>query len=266
MRPEQRRTKSAKGALTLTGYQPTLAQSAHVVLAPTAGALTLSGYVPSVGQSQSVDPAAGSLTLTGYVPTVTQARTVDPVTGSLTLTGYIPTVTQSAGQVIAPETGSLTLTGYAPEVTLTGPIAIAPETGTLRLRGYVPTITGPTYPKTGAGGVGYGRGGKKPKRRIWIEPEDDGPVLELETAAEVPKALKSVKRQAKAIAERAIKQREPIPELPQWVVHGDAPFADDLRQRIDEIRANFAYVYQLMLIEQRRRDDEDEEDVFLLTL
>jgi hypothetical protein len=260
---QPRELTPTKGALTLTGYQPTVAQARLVE--PSTGSLTLTGYAPTLTQPRSLEPVLGHLALTGYVPDVSQARTVDPVKGSLSLTGKQPTVTQTAGTALEPLPASLTLTGYAPEVTLVGPILVEPGTGNLRLRGYIPTITGPNYPRTGAGGTGGGRG-RKPKRVIWIEPDDDGPVVEVESAAEVPKAAKAIKRQAKAIAKQAIRERTAIPELPKWVVHGDAPFADDLRQRIEEIRANFAYVYQLMLIEQRRRGEEDEEDVFLLTL
>ena len=252
----------SSASLTLTGYAPAVTQA--LLVAPGAGALTLTGYTPTLTQPRSLDPNVGHLSLSGRQPSVEQSRVVSPAAGSLALTGYVPAVAQTANQVLEPVAASLTLTGYAPAVGLVGSIVVAPEAGALRLRGYVPLITGPTYPRTGAGGVVGGGRGRKPKRVIWVEPDDDGPVVEVESAADVPKAVKAIKRQAKAIAKAAIANREPIPELPQWVVHGEAPFAAELRRRIREIEANFAYVYQLMLIEQRRREDEDDEDVLLL--
>lgn len=102
---------------------------------------------------------------------------------------------------------------------------------------------------------------REPRRKkLWIEPEDNGPIIEVETAAEVPKAVKAIKRQAKAIAEKAVRKREPLPELPKWVVHGDAPFADELKRKLAEIEANYAYVYQRMLM------DEDDDEVIALIL
>lgn len=88
---------------------------------PGAGALALTGYAPTVAQSvnQTAAPAAGALTLTGYVPSVTRTAHVSttPGTGSLTLTGYAPTVTRTTSQTLQPSPGGLTLTGYAPLIT-----------------------------------------------------------------------------------------------------------------------------------------------------
>jgi hypothetical protein len=109
------------GTLALSGYAPTVAQSANQGVTPGAGALTLTGYAPSVTQSvtTNVAPAAGSLTLAGFAPTVTRTANVNvaPAAGSLTLTGYAPTVTRTTSQAVQPGVGGLTLTGYAPLIT-----------------------------------------------------------------------------------------------------------------------------------------------------
>lgn len=57
----------AAGALTLTGYAPTVA---GLVIQPPAAALTLTGQAPTVPQSTLVTPPAGALALTGLVPEI----------------------------------------------------------------------------------------------------------------------------------------------------------------------------------------------------
>lgn len=242
---------------------------------PEPGHLTLGGKAATVaaGGGQSIAGVKGNLALGGKVAALTQPQSASPAAGHLTLGGKAATVAQTANRAVDGVTGHLTLAGYAPALVISGPISVEGTTGSLYLRGHVPAVTGPAYPRTGgAGGIGSG-GGRRQKRAIWIEPDDDGPEIAVESAADIPKAVKAVKRQAKAIAERALANRDPIPALPQWVVHGDAPFADELRRRIREVQANFAYVYQMMLLEQRRLEQEaeaeaeaDDEDVLLLML
>lgn len=94
------------GNLTLTGYAPSIAQSANQSVLPLSGSLSLTGYAPSIAQSanQAVSPSVGSLTITGYAPSVVQAGgsiSVTPDTGFLTITGYAPDVVQS-GEALQP--------------------------------------------------------------------------------------------------------------------------------------------------------------------
>lgn len=86
------------GSLALTGYAPTIAQTANQSLTPSTGTLAITGYAPTITQPQAITPGVGSLTITGYAPTVVQASasiSVSPDVGVLTITGYAPTVTQS---------------------------------------------------------------------------------------------------------------------------------------------------------------------------
>jgi hypothetical protein len=98
-----------------------LATTTDTNVSPAPGALALTGYAPTIAQSanRSVSPAVGALTLTGYAPTITRTANVSvtPGAGSLTLTGYAPTVTRTANQSVQPGAGGLTLTGYAPLIT-----------------------------------------------------------------------------------------------------------------------------------------------------
>lgn len=92
---------------------------------PGTAAISLTGYAPTVAQtaSQGVTPAPAALTLTGYAPTVTRTEslTVAPAPGQIVLTGFAPTVAQVAGsQVLTPAPAMLTMTGFAPSVTQSG--------------------------------------------------------------------------------------------------------------------------------------------------
>lgn len=146
----------AAGALTLTGYAPTVAATDNKTLTPAAASLTLTGYAPTVSVSDNVflAPAAGTLTLTGQ--TSTQKTTLAPAAGALTLTGYAPVVATTGDQTLAPAAGAVTLAGYAPTLKLTVPVAagsltlsgngvvletpVAPAAGSLVVSGYAPTV------------------------------------------------------------------------------------------------------------------------------
>lgn len=129
------------GAIALTGYAPTLAQTANVALVPGAGSLAITGYAPSIAQPHAVAPGAGSIALTGYAPSVTQPHAVAPGVGSLAITGYAPTLAQTANQAVAPGVGSLALTGYAPSVAQSAAGNVQPGVGSLVLTGYAPFTT-----------------------------------------------------------------------------------------------------------------------------
>jgi len=94
-------------ALTLTGYAPTVSQTANVTLTPGVVALTLTGYAPTVTQTTGLNlvPNPASLVLTGYSPTVTQTVTFEFIPGvlGLSLVGYAPTVTQTG--IVTPTKG-----------------------------------------------------------------------------------------------------------------------------------------------------------------
>jgi len=108
-------------SVTLTGYAPSIARTAHQTVAPGAGSVVITGYAPVVTQSnnQAVAPAVKSIAITGYAPSITQsaAGSISPTTGVITVTGYAPTVTRTAHQAVAPAVGALTITGYAPTIT-----------------------------------------------------------------------------------------------------------------------------------------------------
>lgn len=126
------------GALTLTGYAPTVTAQGNVTVTPGVASITVTGYAPTVTAPETVTPGGGALSLTGYAPTVTAPETVTPGLASLTVTGYPPTVT--APETVTPGVGSLTLTGYAPTVTAPANVWATPGLGNLTLTGYAPTV------------------------------------------------------------------------------------------------------------------------------
>ena len=147
-------------ALTLTGYAPTVAQTANVTLTPGVVALTLTGFSPTVTQTAGVTltPGTAALTLTGYAPTVAQTAnvTLTPNVLALTLTGYAPTVGQTTGLNLIPDTVALTATGYAPTVAQTTNVFLTPSTLVLSLVGYAPTVTQTGTIVVTKGGTGRG--------------------------------------------------------------------------------------------------------------
>lgn len=142
----------SKGALTFTGYVPTVTRTDNQTVAPAKGALAFTGKVPTVTRTdnQTVAPAKGALTFTGYVPTVTQdsGTVIAPSKGALTFTGKVPTITQTANQIIVPSKGALTFTGKIPTVTQTGAVTYARAPRGSGYPGTPPTTTRPGQTNT----------------------------------------------------------------------------------------------------------------------
>jgi len=130
------------GTIAITGYAPSVAQTANQAITPNVGNIVITGYTPTISQPQAVNPGVGSLTITGYAPTVTQNVDVpvNPGVGTIAITGYAPTVAQTANQSVLPATGTIAITGYSPAVSQTANQAITPDVGTITVTGYAPIV------------------------------------------------------------------------------------------------------------------------------
>lgn len=130
------------GSIAITGYAPTIAQTANQAITPNVGNIVITGYAPTISQPQAVNPGVGSLTITGYAPTVTQNVDVpvNPGVGTIAITGYAPTVAQTANQSVLPATGTIAITGYSPTVSQSANQAVTPDVGTITVTGYAPTV------------------------------------------------------------------------------------------------------------------------------
>lgn len=123
------------GAITATGYAPTISQPQTV--APAAGAVSALGYAPSLIQGVSVSPGAGAATYTGLTPTISQPHTVAPSAGAATILGYAPSIQQAAG--IYPGAGAVEYAGQTP--TISQPHTVSPGVGAYDILGYAPTVS-----------------------------------------------------------------------------------------------------------------------------
>lgn len=130
------------GSIAITGYAPSIAQTANQAITPNVGNIVITGYAPTISQPQAVNPGVGSLTITGYAPTVTQNVDVpvNPGVGTIAITGYAPTVAQTANQSVLPATGTIAITGYSPTVSQSANQAVTPDVGTITITGYAPIV------------------------------------------------------------------------------------------------------------------------------
>lgn len=130
------------GTIAITGYAPSIAQTANQAITPNVGNIVITGYAPTISQPQAVNPGVGSLTITGYAPTVTQNVDVpvNPGVGTIAITGYAPTVAQTANQSVLPATGTIAITGYSPTVSQSANQAVTPDVGTITITGYAPIV------------------------------------------------------------------------------------------------------------------------------
>lgn len=133
------------GAVTLTGYAPTVTIGDAVEVEIPAGAITYTGLAPTVTASdnQSIEVATGSVSYTGFAPTVTVGNPVEITvpTGAVSYAGDVPTVTTTENQVIEVSTGAVTYTGLAPSVLISDPQLVDIPVGAIAYTGYAPTVT-----------------------------------------------------------------------------------------------------------------------------
>lgn len=134
------------GTLAITGYAPSVVQTANQGVSPDAAALTITGYAPSVtqGNTTNIAPDAAALMLTGYAPSIAQTanQSILPGAASLTITGFAPAVAQTDNHAANPGAGALVITGYAPTITQqTASPNLTPGAAALAVVGYAPTIT-----------------------------------------------------------------------------------------------------------------------------
>lgn len=129
----------------LTGYAPTLDQTANVNLSPSPATFSLTGYAPVIDQTANVNlsPAPAAFSLTGYAPAIDQSNGIvlSPAPASFALTGYAPTIAQTNNTDLSPAPASFALTGYAPTVDQATGKNLIPGAASFALTGYVPTVT-----------------------------------------------------------------------------------------------------------------------------
>lgn len=257
------------------------ATSGGVSIAPGVGALTITGYAPSIAQPHAVAAGVGSLTITGHAPTVEQVSGVQPGVGTLTLSGYAPTVAQSEAQAVFPGAGTLAFVGYAPTISqAAGPGNIFPPAGTVTITGHPPTVA-----QTGAGG-GYSDStpGRKSRKKTVVLHKDDADERKAEFSALLEKVrAQGAERAEAALLDDARRDNSPPldplnvrpPRMPE--VRGVAPSA--LREWMpsllaayqSEYRATYADRFGALLREQqaaqaRQSLIDDDEDVALLAM
>lgn len=93
-------------------------------VSPAAAALVVTGYAPSIAQTanQDVSPAPAGLIVTGFAPTVTQTsgNAISPTPAALVVQGYAPLIEQTRTLEVSPAPGGLVVQGWAPTITQTG--------------------------------------------------------------------------------------------------------------------------------------------------
>lgn len=256
--------------------QESQTSSSNTQVSPGVGALTLTGYAPTVSRTENkaVAPNVGSLSITGYAPTVAQSSSgtsVAPGAGVLTLAGYAPTVSRTANQAVTPNAGVISITGYAPTVAQASSSKnVTPGAGVLTLVGHAPTVE-----QSGAvlgGGIHHPE--KRRSKRVYLE--RDGRVLVFATpsraaawiaaerAQEVVRPTTRTKVSAKPLKPRTERLREPeqvveIDALAKLIDQFRMP--DDLTALIE--RNEYAAMVALY---KQAMDRLEEEDIELLLL
>jgi hypothetical protein len=127
----------AAGSLTITGqFGGILGQSQA---SPSPGALALTGFGPSLEETAilSTQLGTGGLSLTGAVPLVGFLTGIMPTTGALQLLGASSSI---PGLELTPPSATLALEGSAPSTDIGGSMSSGPGRGTLTLAGQAPVV------------------------------------------------------------------------------------------------------------------------------
>ena len=111
------------GHLSVSGYMPTVQQSAGVVIAPSVGHGIYAGHQPSIEQPLVVSPSVAHLVFSGYQPVVsiTAGQIVSPGAGHAVLNGNQPAVIRTDHHSVSPGSGHGYFAGYYPSVAITSP-------------------------------------------------------------------------------------------------------------------------------------------------
>jgi len=143
------------GAITLTGFAPTVTASDHQEVLPDVGSITYSGFSPTIelpvnnsGFSPTIElpvniqPDVGAVVFTGFEPTVSAGANVEvlPDVGAVTFAGFAPTVSTTANIDVQPDVGTIAFAGFAPAISYSDDVEVTPDVGTLNLTGFEPTV------------------------------------------------------------------------------------------------------------------------------
>lgn len=115
-------------------------------LAPGAGALSFTGYAPSVVRTAnaSVSPMLGALTVTGFAPSIMMmaANTISPQNPlpTLGITGFAPSIVRGTSSTQRPGQGLFSISGHAPTIGLVSPTLYASVRYSVLAKTRLPTI------------------------------------------------------------------------------------------------------------------------------
>lgn len=122
----------------------TVSEASPVNISIPQGALTLTGFAPTVDVTNDIQISIpqGALSLTGFAPTVEISAdiNIDVPQAALSLTGYAATINLTNHILIGIPQAALTLTGNAPTLDVTQDIQIGVPQAALTLTGFAPTL------------------------------------------------------------------------------------------------------------------------------
>jgi hypothetical protein len=230
---------------------------------PGVGALALTGYAPTLAQTanQALTPGVGSIGVTGYAPTITQGVTTDiaPGVGTLALTGYAPTLAQTANQALVPDAGVMSITGYAPTITqaATSP-NLTPDVGQITITGYAPLVTQSGQQDSG----GFFEVPQVKRRRSVKEERELLGII----PREVKQVIQAVAR-ASVVADKTDDQaaRQLAARLEQQDIEAKARYTEFMQKERDRILSRD--IERALRIKQRQAEmDDDEESAVMLLM
>jgi len=132
---------SAAGAVTVTGYNPTVEVGTGTTVATAKGTVTVTGYDATVTAHTSFTASAGAVTVAGLDPAITIATLVSAGTGAVTATALDATLHLSTR--VLPASGAVTVAAH--NATITTAETVLATKGAVTVTGYdtsVAAVTG----------------------------------------------------------------------------------------------------------------------------
>lgn len=141
------------GALTLTGFAPTVSTPNPINVLAGLGALSFTGFAPLIQVSINVNAGIGVVTYDGFAPTVSVTANVNisAGVGSMLFEGFAPSV-QTPIAILA-GVGQYTYEGLAP--TIQTPLNVYANLGEITFNGFSPVVEAPRNINAGLGEVSF---------------------------------------------------------------------------------------------------------------
>lgn len=135
-----RQASPGVGALTFTGFVPTVSAADNKTVSPGVGSVSFTGFTTTIDITNNITVIVGlgDLSVTGFAPTIETPVYIQTSTGDFLATGFEPAISTPVS--VFSDLGSILFSGFSPDVAATQHIYVSSDTGLIVFTGYSPQV------------------------------------------------------------------------------------------------------------------------------